>query len=285
MTEPSGRPSTASSLLTENLGNEDDMSDVTPSDARNVRRVHHKVVEKTVKFRFKPMDRNDEPIHPSALHIKWLHDVQEALGSDIEISQNESVVESDVNTNGNTRNSKDDEIHSLKQEIESLKNERAQYQTNIELQVQEKVAQAIQAHFANIPESVGVTQTQFEVFLEQQNRNFCELSIQLMQMVISTRPSSDSGDHDVVVTVATGKRSGDTTGDTSSMTDSNPAQNDDRKRLDNKPTPWIIRLRQLGYTVQITQSGTVKICLTSRCNATVTIRPSRYHSLMVMMQK
>jgi hypothetical protein len=55
-------------------------------------------------------------------------------------------------------------------------------------------------------------------------------------MVISTRPSSDSGDHDVVVTVATGKRSGDTTGDTSSMTDSNSAQNDDRKRLDNKPT-------------------------------------------------
>ena len=55
-------------------------------------------------------------------------------------------------------------------------------------------------------------------------------------MVISTRPSSDSGDHDVVVTVATGKRSGDTTGDTSSMTDSNPEQKDDRKRLDNKPT-------------------------------------------------
>ena len=56
-------------------------------------------------------------------------------------------------------------------------------------------------------------------------------------MVISTRPSSDPGDKDVVVTVATGKRSGDTTGDTSSMTDSNPDQKDDRKRLDNKPTP------------------------------------------------
>ncbi len=98
-----------------------------------------------------------------------------------------------------------------------------QYQTNIESQVQEKVAQAIQAHFAKIPESeipesVGVTQTQFEVFLEQQNRNFRELSIQLMQMVISTRPSSDPRDQDVVVTVATGKRSGDTAGDTSSMT-------------------------------------------------------------------
>jgi hypothetical protein len=92
MTEPSGRPSTARSLLTENLGNEDEMSDVTPSDARNVRRVHHKVVEKTVKYRFKSMDRNDEPIHPSALHIKWLHDVQEALGSDIEIYDNKGKV-------------------------------------------------------------------------------------------------------------------------------------------------------------------------------------------------
>jgi hypothetical protein len=154
-----------------------------------------------------------------------------------QVPQNESVG-SDVNTNnGNTRNSKDDEIHSLKQEIESLKNERVQFQTNIESQVQEKVAQAIQAHFAKIPESVGVTQNQFEVFLEQQNRNFRELSIQLMQMVISTRSYSDPGDKDVVVTVATGKRSGDTTGDTSSMTDSNPDQKDDRKRLDNKPTP------------------------------------------------
>jgi hypothetical protein len=72
------------------------MSDVTPSDARNVRRVHHKVVEKTVKFRFKPMDRNDEPIHPSALHIKWLHDVQEALGSDIEIYDNKGKVLSKI---------------------------------------------------------------------------------------------------------------------------------------------------------------------------------------------
>jgi hypothetical protein len=51
-------------------------------------RVDHKVVGK----RFKPMDRNDEPIHPSVLHIERLHDVQEALGPDIEVYDNKGNV-------------------------------------------------------------------------------------------------------------------------------------------------------------------------------------------------
>jgi hypothetical protein len=41
-------------------------------------------------------------------------------------------------------------------------------------------------HPALTQSSVGVKQTQFEVFLEQQNRIFRDLSIQLMQMIIST---------------------------------------------------------------------------------------------------
>jgi hypothetical protein len=89
-----------------------------------------------------------------------------------------------------------------------------------------------------------------------------------------------------VVTVVTGKRSGDTTGDPSSMTDSNPDQKDDQKRLGNISTPkqLIIRLRQLGYTVQqTTHSGTVKFDLT-KCNVTATINPSQHHSPIVMMQ-
>jgi hypothetical protein len=35
---------------------EDDASDITPTDIRNVRKNQHAVVEKVVKFRFEPQD-------------------------------------------------------------------------------------------------------------------------------------------------------------------------------------------------------------------------------------
>ena len=56
MTDPLGR-----SLNIKEIGKnvstaEDDASDITPTDIRNVRKNQHAVVEKVVKFRFEPQD-------------------------------------------------------------------------------------------------------------------------------------------------------------------------------------------------------------------------------------
>jgi hypothetical protein len=88
MTEPFGRASNDPKIVVESGSIEDDASDMTPIGTRNVNRNHHSVVEKTVKFRFSPKDRADDPIHPSVLHIQWINAVQEALGSDIELFDN-----------------------------------------------------------------------------------------------------------------------------------------------------------------------------------------------------
>jgi hypothetical protein len=85
MTEPFGRPSNEPRIVVEHGGLEDDASDMTPTVASNVQRNQHLVVEKTVKFRFLPKGRADDPIHPSVLHIQWISAVQEALGSEIEL--------------------------------------------------------------------------------------------------------------------------------------------------------------------------------------------------------
>jgi hypothetical protein len=126
------------------------------------------------------------------------------------------------------------EVKDLKIEIENLKMEKAQYQAEIKRQVQEQVNTVIQAYLDNNSGSTGVTQNQFESFLEVQNKNFRDLRIQLMQMVLTHRSDMDA--QQGVVTVPYGKRSLGTTGDTSSITDPNMEQQEDRKRLDCKPT-------------------------------------------------
>jgi hypothetical protein len=88
MTEPFGRPSNEHKIVIESGSIEDDASDMTPPVARNVKRNHHSVVEKTVKFRFSPKDRAEDPIHPSVVHIQWINAIQEALGTDIELYDN-----------------------------------------------------------------------------------------------------------------------------------------------------------------------------------------------------
>jgi hypothetical protein len=113
--------------------------------------------------------------------------------------------------------------------------EKAQYQEEIKRQVQEQVNTVIQDYLEKNSGPTGVTQNQFETFLELQNKNFRDLSFQLMQMVIAQR--NDSEAQQGIVTVPYGKRSVGTTGDTSSITDSNMEQQEDRKRLDCKPTP------------------------------------------------
>jgi predicted nuclease with TOPRIM domain len=97
------------------------------------------------------------------------------------------------------------EVNDLKLEFESLRMEKAQYQEEIKRQVQEQVNTVIQDYLDKKSGPTGVTQNQFETFLELQNKNFRDLSLQLMQMVIAQR--NDSEAQKGVVTVPYGKRS------------------------------------------------------------------------------
>jgi hypothetical protein len=88
MMGPSGRPLNVANIDKSFVAHEDDASDITPSDTRNVKKNQHEIVEKVIKFRFVPQDRADDPVHPALLHIQWIREVQESLGSDIDIYDN-----------------------------------------------------------------------------------------------------------------------------------------------------------------------------------------------------
>jgi hypothetical protein len=126
------------------------------------------------------------------------------------------------------------EVESLKQELQELRRERAQYKAELESQVQLKVNEAIQKEVAKLSLSAA-SNTQFESLLALQNKQFQEFSIQILQMMqaqntIVTRSGNP-------ITVPTGKRSVGTDGETSSLTDSGIDHKEERKRVDTKSLP------------------------------------------------
>ena len=88
MTSPQGHPLTITEIDKPSSSPEDDASDITPTDTRNVRRSQRAVAEKVIKIRFQPQDRSNDPIDPSLIHIQLIREVQKALGSDVEVYDN-----------------------------------------------------------------------------------------------------------------------------------------------------------------------------------------------------
>jgi hypothetical protein len=92
MMDQAGRPLNVAETSGDGHLQPDDASDITPTDTRNVKKNNQAVIEKTVKFRFLPMDRSDDPIHPSLIHSQWIHAVQDAIGEDILLYDNHGRV-------------------------------------------------------------------------------------------------------------------------------------------------------------------------------------------------
>ena len=131
------------------------------------------------------------------------------------------------------------EVEALKLEVHSLRAEREQYQAKIDQQVQDKVAQAVQLHLAQFNQPSQIVQTQFEMMMTIQKESFKEFSSQILQMMHMQRVEMLKANHqESTVLVTAGKRSVETAGNTSSLTDSQCVDtSEERKRIDNKPTP------------------------------------------------
>ncbi len=128
-------------------------------------------------------------------------------------------------------------MEALREELRLARMEREKFHSDLEQQVQEKVSQAIQEFLPHQSAEQTVTKNQFETLLAIQHQSFQDLSSRILQTLHLQRVEMLSLVQNSTMTVATGKRSVETPGDTSSMTDSNAEMSDDRKRLDDKPTP------------------------------------------------
>jgi hypothetical protein len=130
------------------------------------------------------------------------------------------------------------EVEALKREVQVLKLEREHLQATIDKQVEEKVTLALKEKLSQINATPSVPNSQFEELLAIQKQSFQEFSSHMMQMMHIQRLEMMAAFQHGTVAATTGKRSGATTSDTSSMTESyQGANSEDRKRLDTKPTP------------------------------------------------
>ncbi len=70
----------------------DDASDITPTDDRNSSGKERQRVEKTLRFRFVPNNRNDVNVTPNHVHLHWITAVQEVFGDQVRIIDNHNRV-------------------------------------------------------------------------------------------------------------------------------------------------------------------------------------------------
>lgn len=124
----------------------------------------------------------------------------------------------------------------MKSRLAQVENERRDEKLDIQTQVKEQVAQALQVHLMIATTPAGITNAQFTEFVAMQDRRFQDMFTSMFHQLLNQTKQSDS--------ISASKRpaiidlSNTSTGDNTTMTSqSSDPTTEARKRLDRKKTP------------------------------------------------